>query len=73
MWLGENDSALNLKFMLLNAENLFLLFDKKPDASVLNQADEAQWQKLSSSVYENKSLKKSPMHQGAILPPKSDS
>jgi hypothetical protein len=47
----------NLKFCLLNAENLFLLFDKVPEGD-LHQLSEAQWQRLSSSVYENKSLKK---------------
>lgn len=47
----------NLKFCLLNAENLFLLFDVPPSKEVVN-LNEVQWQKLSSSVYENKSLKK---------------
>lgn len=56
-WPAQNDSNLNLKFTLLNAENLFLLFDKKPDASVL-KLEETPWQKLSSSVYENKPLQK---------------
>ena len=65
MWPAENDSTLNMKFTLLNAENLFLLFDKKPDASVL-KLDETQWQKLSSSVYENKPLKKALELQKAI-------
>ena len=65
MWPSENDSTLNLKFTLLNAENLFLLFDKKPDAGVL-KLEETQWQKLSSSVYENKPLKKALELQKAI-------
>ncbi len=57
MWPDQKDQNLNLKFTLLNAENLFLLFDQKPDESALS-LDEAQWQKLSSSVYENKPLHK---------------
>ena len=48
---------MNLKLCLINAENLFLLFDQFPTAEALH-GDEAQWQKLSTSVYENKSLKK---------------
>ncbi|HWU44687.1 MAG TPA: hypothetical protein VN132_14645, partial [Bdellovibrio sp.] len=48
----------NLKFCLLNAENLFLMFDGEPTKELL-KLNEAQWQKSSSSVYENKSLKKS--------------
>ncbi|WP_413612376.1 endonuclease/exonuclease/phosphatase family protein [Bdellovibrio sp. HCB-110] len=48
----------NLKFCLLNAENLFLMFDGTPGKEVLN-LKEAQWQRLSTSIYENKSLKKS--------------
>ena len=47
----------NLKCCLLNAENLFLLFDNPPPKDTL-QLSEVAWQKLSSSVYENKSLKK---------------
>ena len=48
----------NLKFCLLNAENLFLLFDQEPTLEFL-KFNEAQWQKASAtSVYENKSLKK---------------
>lgn len=57
MWPAEANSTLNLKFALLNAENLFLLFDKKPE-SIDVKLEEAQWQKLSSSVYENKNLQK---------------
>lgn len=48
---------INLKISLLNAENLFLLFDSPPSKDSLKM-DEAQWQKLSTSVYENKSLEK---------------
>lgn len=47
----------NLKFCLLNAENLFLMFDGTPGKETLD-LKEAQWQRLSTSVYENKSLKK---------------
>lgn len=49
--------TLNLKFCFLNAENLFLLFDEAPAPEIVN-SDEAKWQALSTSVYENKSLKK---------------
>ncbi|AGH95157.1 endonuclease/exonuclease/phosphatase family protein [Pseudobdellovibrio exovorus] len=50
-------SPSRLKLGLFNAENLFLLFDHEipPHYQKMN---EAQWQKLSSSVYENKSLDK---------------
>lgn len=47
----------NLKFCLLNAENLFLMFDGTPSKDALN-LKEAHWQRLSTSVYENKPLKK---------------
>ncbi|KYG67798.1 hypothetical protein AZI87_00505 [Bdellovibrio bacteriovorus] len=47
----------NLKLCLLNAENLFLMFDGTPGKEVLD-LKETQWQRLSTSVYENKSLKK---------------
>ncbi len=47
----------NLKLTLLNAENLFLLFDHPPGPESLKMT-EAQWQKLSSSIYENKNLAK---------------
>ena len=50
-------NTLDLKILLLNAENLFLLFDQKPPEEVEN-LDENQWQKLSTSVYENKPLYK---------------
>lgn len=49
--------SIPLKCCLLNAENLFLLFDQKPHKN-LTQYDEIQWQKLSNSIYENKPLKK---------------
>jgi exonuclease III len=47
----------NLKFCLLNAENLFLLFDQPPQSSFLKM-EERQWAKLSTSVYPNKDLRK---------------
>jgi exonuclease III len=56
----------NLKFCLLNAENLFLLFDKQPNKEAL-ELKEAQWQKLSTSVYENKPLKKTKELARALL------
>lgn len=48
----------SLKIMVLNAENLFLLSDQafQPEHIKL---DEVQWQKLSTSVYDNKPLAKS--------------
>ena len=46
---------LSLKFCLLNAENLFLLFDQPLPKNYV-KLEENQWQKLSTSVYENKSL-----------------
>jgi endonuclease/exonuclease/phosphatase family metal-dependent hydrolase len=48
-------NTLNLKFCLLNAENLFLLFDQ-PVPKNFEKLEENQWQKLSTSVYENKPL-----------------
>lgn len=47
----------NLKFCLLNAENLFLMFDGSPSKDILD-LKEFQWQRLSSSIYENKPLRK---------------
>lgn len=48
---------LNLKFTLLNAENLFLLFDR-PATPEMTKADETEWQRLSTSIYPNKPLNK---------------
>ncbi len=50
-------SEIDLKFLLFNAENLFLLFDKTPPPEFMSY-DETQWQTLSASIYENKSLQK---------------
>lgn len=52
-WIGN----IHLKICLLNAENLFLLFDHAPAPEHL-KLDETQWQKLSTSIYENKPLSK---------------
>jgi hypothetical protein len=46
-----------LKVMLLNAENLFLLSDQDLTSEHL-KLDQIQWNKLSTSVYENKPLEK---------------
>lgn len=53
----HNQSDIKLKFGLYNVENLFLIFDQEvpPHYQKLN---EAQWQKLSESIYETKPLKK---------------
>ncbi|MCC2677970.1 MAG: hypothetical protein K0R29_546 [Pseudobdellovibrio sp.] len=51
---GASDS---LRIGLFNAENLFLLFDH-PVPPHYMKLNEAQWQALSGSVYENKSLPK---------------
>jgi hypothetical protein len=48
---------INLKLMILNAENLFLLFDKPPLAQYTSLS-ENEWQKLSTSIYDNKPLHK---------------
>ncbi len=47
----------NLKIMSLNAENLFLLSDQQLTAEHL-KLDEIRWQKLSTSVFNNKPLEK---------------
>ena len=50
-------TSVSLNVMVLNAENLFLLSDQelKPEHLKL---DPTQWQKLSTSVYENKPIEK---------------
>lgn len=48
---------LQLKLGLYNVENLFLLFDQELPQHYM-KLNEAQWQKFSNSVYENKDLKK---------------
>lgn len=50
-------SKLNLKIGLYNVENLFLIFDQPLPQHYL-KLTEPQWQKLSTSVYENKELSK---------------
>lgn len=47
----------HLKIMLWNLENLFLLSDQKLGPEHL-KLDEVQWQKLSTSIFPNKSLAK---------------
>ena len=47
----------SLKFTFLNAENLFLLFDR-PAKPEMTKADETEWQSLSTSIFPNKPLKK---------------
>jgi hypothetical protein len=56
----------NLKILLINAENLFLLSDQEISHDHL-KLDEGQWQRLSTSVYENKSLLKTRALAHAIL------
>lgn len=51
------DASVDLKFMLLNAENLFLLSDQKLTSEHLNLTENS-WQKLSTSVFDNKPIKK---------------
>lgn len=46
-----------LKFCQINAENLFLLFDEPLPSNYL-KLEKKQWEKLSTSVYENKPLPK---------------
>lgn len=50
-------STLKIKFSLFNVENLFLLFDH-PIPEKFETLSEPDWQKLSTSVYYNKPLKK---------------
>lgn len=47
----------NIKLLLLNAENLFLLFDQEPTKKVTEMTED-EWKKLSHSIYETKSLNK---------------
>lgn len=53
-----NELRTKLKVLLWNVENLFLLSDQKITAEHL-KLDEVQWQKLSTSIFPNKSLVKS--------------
>lgn len=48
---------ISLKCALLNAENLFLLFDRPP-TNELAKANETEWQRLSTSIFPNKPLDK---------------
>lgn len=56
----------NLKVLLLNAENLFLLSDDELNPDHL-KLDEARWKRLSTSVYDNKSLLKTKALASVIL------
>lgn len=49
--------TLDLRCVLLNAENLFLLLDQRP-TKPFDQILESEWQQYSTSVYPNKSLTK---------------
>lgn len=53
----ESKKLNKLKLSMLNAENLFLLSDQELNLSQLNLSEQ-QWQKLSTSIYENKPLTK---------------
>ncbi len=50
-------STANIKIGLYNVENLFLLFDH-PIPANHRSLSEVEWQKLSTSIYDNKPLKK---------------
>lgn len=52
-----NKSTLKIKLCLFNVENLFLMFDH-PIPENFENLTEPDWQKLSTSVYDNKPLKK---------------
>lgn len=52
-----NKATVNIKLGLYNLENLFLLFDH-PIPENFKTLSEANWQKLSSSIYDNKPLAK---------------
>lgn len=54
---SQNSAKLQLKLGLYNVENLFLLFDQEIP-SHYDKLTEAQWQKLSNSIHETKSLNK---------------
>lgn len=49
--------SLNLKFLSLNCENLFLLFDQEPNKPV-GELSQNEWNKLSTSLYPIKDLTK---------------
>jgi hypothetical protein len=50
-------SAINLKCLFLNAENLFLFFDQELPEKFLSYS-EPEWKNLSTSAYTNKPLRK---------------
>jgi hypothetical protein len=49
--------SVDLKCIFLNAENLFLLFDKELPLNY-KELNESDWKKLSTSIYPNKPLRK---------------
>lgn len=53
----QRTDEINLKICLINAENLFLLFDQEATSETLDLT-EVQWKRLSKSTIENKSLRK---------------
>lgn len=63
--------SLNLKVLLLNVENLFLLSDQQFTPEHL-KLDEVQWQKLSTSIYSNKPLQKAKALAQVIFETKPD-
>ncbi|OFZ31231.1 MAG: hypothetical protein A2622_01135 [Bdellovibrionales bacterium RIFCSPHIGHO2_01_FULL_40_29] len=52
-----NNATVNIKLGLFNVENLFLLFDRPIPPNYQNLTED-EWQKLSTSIYDNKPLKK---------------
>lgn len=59
-------SEINLKILFLNAENLFLLSEQTYESKHL-ELEESEWQKLSTSVFENKPLRKCKALATALL------
>lgn len=61
----------SLKLMVLNAENLFLLFAKPPSKEIL-KLDALQWKRLSTPIFENKPIEKCRGIASLILKAQSD-
>lgn len=70
MWTEQ----VNLKFMVFNAENLFLLFhpEHTPPSKDLLNLDPIQWRRLSTEVFENKPIAKCRAIADLILKADSD-
>lgn len=68
---SSETNCVSLRIGLFNVENLFLLFDQQVPAH-FEKLNEIQWQRLSNSVYENKSLKKTIEIAKIILEEKPD-